>query len=89
MSGEYVKTSIIRGGTKVIPNPTLVGTEPELEGLQIGETKYKVAQGVVPDYPVTDVKVEGVSVVSNKTANVTLSALGITSEDIELTEVES
>lgn len=30
------------GGTTVIANPTLVGTEDELTGLQVEETKYKI-----------------------------------------------
>ena len=30
------------GGTEVIANPTLAGTEDALTGLQVGETKYKV-----------------------------------------------
>lgn len=30
------------GGTEVIANPTLVGTEPDLTGLQVGDDKYKV-----------------------------------------------
>ncbi len=29
-------------GTSVVANPTLVGDEPNLEGLQVGEQKYKV-----------------------------------------------
>jgi len=33
------------GGTTVVANPTLVGTEDNLTGLQVGETKYKVPQG--------------------------------------------
>ena len=33
------------GGTTVIANPTLVGTETALTGLQVGGTKYKVPQG--------------------------------------------
>ena len=35
----------IGGGTTVIANPTLAGTEADLTGLQVGETKYKVPQG--------------------------------------------
>ena len=31
------------GGTEVIANPTLAGTEDALEGLQVGDTKYKVS----------------------------------------------
>lgn len=33
------------GGTTVVANPTLSGTEPDLTGLQVGETKYKVSGG--------------------------------------------
>ena len=33
------------GGTYVIANPTLAGTEVDLEGLQVGDTKYKVPSG--------------------------------------------
>lgn len=32
------------GGTEVIANPTLEGTEEGLNGLQVGETKYKVGK---------------------------------------------
>lgn len=35
------------GGTEVIANPTLDGTEEGLNGLQVGETKYKVGKGVL------------------------------------------
>ena len=35
----------VGGGTTVIANPTLAGTEADLTGLQVGETKYKVSQG--------------------------------------------
>lgn len=30
------------GGTEVVANPTLAGTEPDLTGLQVGDDKYKV-----------------------------------------------
>ena len=33
------------GGTEVIANPTLAGTEADLTGLQVGDTKYAVPQG--------------------------------------------
>lgn len=36
------------GGTNVVANPTLAGTEPALTGLQVGDTKY----AVTPDYEV-------------------------------------
>ena len=32
-------------GTLVVANPTLVGTEDNLTGLQVGNTKYKVPSG--------------------------------------------
>lgn len=41
---EFLKDEI-GGGTNVVANPTLVGTETVLTGLQVGETKYKVPQG--------------------------------------------
>lgn len=33
------------GGTNVVANPTLAGTEADLTGLQVGDTKYKVSGG--------------------------------------------
>lgn len=33
------------GGTTVTANPTLAGTEADLTGLQVGDTKYKVGGG--------------------------------------------
>lgn len=33
------------GGTTVVANPILEGTEPDLTGLQVGDTKYKVPEG--------------------------------------------
>ena len=36
--GEQISSS----GTNVVANPTLAGTEADLEGLQVGDTKYKV-----------------------------------------------
>lgn len=41
---EFLKDEI-GGGTNVVANPTLVGTETALTGLQVGDTKYKVPQG--------------------------------------------
>ena len=32
-------------GTTVVANPTLAGTEADLTGLQVGETKYKIPSG--------------------------------------------
>lgn len=34
-----------QGGTSVVANPTLAGTEPDLTGLEVEGTKYKVPQG--------------------------------------------
>lgn len=39
------KGEIEAGGTEVIANPTLAGTESALTGLQVGDTKYKVEGG--------------------------------------------
>lgn len=33
------------GGTTVVANPTLAGTEADLTGLQVGDIKYKVPEG--------------------------------------------
>ena len=41
---EFLKDEI-GGGTNVVANPTLVGTEAVLTGLQVGDTKYAVPQG--------------------------------------------
>ena len=35
---------MVSGGTNVVANPTLAGTEDALTGLQVGETKYSVPQ---------------------------------------------
>ena len=35
------------GGTTVVANPTLVGTEDDLTGLQVEDTKYKIPSGGV------------------------------------------
>lgn len=42
---EFLQEEVGGGGTEVIANPELSGDEPNLEGLQVGETKYKVPQG--------------------------------------------
>ena len=34
----------IEGGTTVVANPTMAGTESDLTGLQVGDTKYKVPE---------------------------------------------
>ena len=42
--GEYnIKDATARG--LVVANPTLAGTESDLTGLQVGNTKYKVPSG--------------------------------------------
>ena len=41
---EFLKDEI-GGGTNVVANPTLSGTETVLTGLQVGNTKYAVPQG--------------------------------------------
>lgn len=46
---EYYLQEILKqggGGTEVVANPELAGTETDLTGLQVGETKYKVEQPV-------------------------------------------
>lgn len=41
----YNSTDVtLLGGTEVIANPTLAGTEADLTGLQVGENKYKVPE---------------------------------------------
>lgn len=35
----------VQSGTSVVANPTLAGTETELTGLQVGDTKYKIPSG--------------------------------------------
>lgn len=40
---EFLKEEV--GGTTVVANPTLAGTEADLTGLQVGDTKYAVPQG--------------------------------------------
>ena len=41
---EFLKDEI-GGGTNVVANPELSGTETVLTGLQVGDTKYAVPQG--------------------------------------------
>lgn len=41
---EFLKDEI-GGGTNVVANPELSGTETVLTGLQVGDTKYTVSQG--------------------------------------------
>lgn len=39
------KAELVEGLTSVVANPTLAGTEADLTGLQVGDTKYKVPSG--------------------------------------------
>ena len=41
----WKKSSGSGGGTTVVANPELVGTEDDLTGLQVEETKYKIPSG--------------------------------------------
>lgn len=43
--GSSYSFNVTNGGTVIIPNPTLSGGEPSLEGLQIGSDKYKIGGG--------------------------------------------
>ena len=38
------------GGTNVVANPTLAGTEAALTGIEVGDTKYKVEQPIPVEY---------------------------------------
>ncbi len=40
--GKQIQDAAQSGGTTVIANPTLAGTEASLTGLQVGDTKYAV-----------------------------------------------
>lgn len=40
-----VLKAVSSGGTDVVANPTLAGTEADLTGLQVGDTKYKIPEG--------------------------------------------
>lgn len=44
-SGAWNAVASGGGGTTVVANPTLAGTEDDLTGLQVGSTKYKVPSG--------------------------------------------
>ena len=46
-TGAEIDAAVAKAGdaTKVTANPTLAGTESALEGLQVGDTKYKVEAG--------------------------------------------
>ena len=45
IESSEILNPISGGGTTVIANPTLVGTEANLTALQVGETKYKIPSG--------------------------------------------
>lgn len=55
----------------VVANPTLAGTESNLTGLQVGSTKYKIPTGGGGS-GVSDVQVNGSSVVTNNVAEIDL-----------------
>ena len=40
--GKQIQDAAQSGGTTVVANPTLAGTEASLTGLQVGDTKYAV-----------------------------------------------
>lgn len=46
-TGAEIDAAVAKAGdaTQVVANPTLAGTEAALEGLQVGDTKYKVDSG--------------------------------------------
>ena len=55
------------GGTEVVANPTLAGTEDDLSGLQVGDTKYKVATvGANPTLAGTEAELEGLEIDGTK-----------------------
>ena len=47
--GDTVYKIDSSGGTTVVANPTLAGTEDDLTGLQVGDTKYKVPSGTTQE----------------------------------------
>ena len=51
-TGAEIDAAVAKAGdaTKVVANPTLAGTEAALEGLQVGDTKYKVNGNVMACY---------------------------------------
>ena len=60
---DFLKEEIGEG-TTVIANPTLAGTEANLTGLQVGNTKYKVPQGGAIE--IVDVVSEGSGTVTQE-----------------------
>lgn len=71
LSNYYTKSEIVA-------NPTLAGTESELEGLQIGSTKYKMPSGG------NEIELIDLSLISNGTLNDLITALnwdGSTTEE--------
>ena len=51
-TGEEIDAAVAKAGdaTKVTANPTLAGTEAALEGLQVGETKYKAVSRILKKF---------------------------------------
>ena len=72
------------GGTEVIANPTLVGTEADLTGLQVGDTKYKVPSGDssvsvtgVLEAGETSITLENAAITSNSTFDFYTDTYGV------------
>jgi len=72
------------GGTTVVANPTLVGTEADLTGLQVGDTKYAVPQGGGS----TDLKSDGeiFYAIKGKTFNYSKFLQLLTSKGVNINE---
>lgn len=62
-TGAEIDAAVAKAGdlSKVVANPTLAGTESALEGLQVGNTKYKVGA----NYPVFELTDEEFAEVSD------------------------
>lgn len=56
-TGAEIDAAVAKAGdaTKVEANPTLAGTEAALEGLQVGDTKYKVTE--IPTIEITQTEI--------------------------------
>lgn len=56
-TGAEIDAAVAKAGdaTKVTANPTLAGTESALEGLQVGNTKYKVTE--IPTIEITQTEI--------------------------------
>ena len=72
---EFLKDEI-GGGTNVVANPTLDGTETALTGLQVGETKYKVPQG---GGETTNLYLHSISIFKTNGCNINFSFINSTS----------